>query len=536
MSAPLASPSQINDSVQCLRKWAWAKLDGVRPVQHRSAAAGERIHAILEAWLKFATPPNIEERLVLDGREYRPGLSAMNGMHHLPPPGPHNFVERAFQYGVWNGRIDFTHVTKDGIYLQPDEIRVDADDVVPEIGDHKSTGNMAYSLDETKLRSDPQGIVYANALFDDFPRVPFVRERWVYYGTSKPFPSKKVHIAVGRDEARYRLEPLDDLARGLIRLRGTSLRAMDLPPSPSACENYGGCPHKQRCNLSPAQLMSGYHEQERRRSGQMDGMEEMIKAAAEKVNGVQTPMVQVAPAPAPAQLPLQVAAPAPGCILTPGWAVHPYDNTVEWLGGEWRKMQVQAPALPAPALTPPPIPVAAAPAAPVFAPPPMVATPAPAPAAPLPPIVAVTPLVVGPDGLPPGSINPPESVGVPEKLEPSAVTAATGAKDDLDLLNKERLQELAAQMGLDVKRLREAGIREKIRAARLNGAAVGTMPSGAPVTRTAAAAVDDAAELRLDRVTQVVCTLLPLHGGMQIADLNLLVSQARKLVDAIEAE
>ena len=35
------SPSQINDSIQCLRRWAWPKLDGIKPQQHRSAANGE---------------------------------------------------------------------------------------------------------------------------------------------------------------------------------------------------------------------------------------------------------------------------------------------------------------------------------------------------------------------------------------------------------------------------------------------------------------------------------------------------------------
>jgi len=163
----------------------------------------------------------------------------------------------------------------------------------------------------------------------------------------------------------------------------------------------------------------------------------------------------------------------------------------------------------------------------------------------LPPIVPVSPptqaqmsippLAIGPDGLPPGSINAPEGVGLPDKAEPAPVTAATGAKDDLDLMGKEQLVALAAQMGVDTKRLREAGIREKIRATRVNGSPVGTMPSGTAVTQTSSASVpsEDVFSLgRRDLIHGYVEAMLS-HGAYASAQPEQLVALAVKYADLV---
>lgn len=546
---PTVSPSQINDAKDCLRKWAWPKLDGIKAMPHRSAQAGTAVHSILEQWLLKGTPPDTEAKLVLDGREYRTGLIAVGGIHHLPPPG-HVLVEREFRFGHWLGRIDHAWATKGGVLVPPSQINPEDPDQIPGIGDHKTTGNMGFALDEEKLRSDPQGVIYANAIFDEFRRAQYADELWVYFGTSKPYPSKKVHIRVERDEVRAKLEPMNALAEQLIRLRSSGLKALDLPPSPEACENYGGCPHRGRCGLSASQLMKGYFAMNQMSTEDM--IKKATEAAAGSMNGVSPAPAIEAPVAAPTD-----PAPAAGCILTPGWRVHPYDSTVEWHPptNEWRKMQMQPPpvAAPPPVLAPPALsaPPPIVQAAPALPPPATQAAPPPVLAAPLPPIVPVTAPVVaqlppgiGPDGQPFGSVNAPEGINVPDKAELSPVTAATGAKDDLDLMSKEQLVALATSMGLETKRLRESGLRDKIRAARASGT-VGTMPSGATVTQTTLGAApaatfatgggiddDDAREIiHLDRVTQIVAAMIikgyPFDG---------MIKTAKNIVDEIEAE
>lgn len=544
---PSCSPSQINDAIQCLRKWGWPKLDGVKAPQHRSAANGERVHKILESWLQFGTPANTEERLVLDSREYRPGLIAQNGMHHLPPPGPHLLIEREFQFGLWNGRIDFAWVSVDGVFVPREQIPLvmDSEYVVPGVGDHKTTGNMDYSLDETKLRTDPQGIIYAANAFSEFPRAKYVDELWVYYKTVKPYPSKKVHLRVARDETLYRLEPMNKLADGLVRLRSSAgLKALDLPATPEACENYGGCPHRQRCQLTPAEQYRGLMTLEQRRNGTMIEMttDQKIAQALQQVNGVQVPMVQAPTPVAPVAAP---AAPDPNA-----WVDHPIHPGVIWQPstGQWvyratgTQTPPQAAPVPAPVAPTPPV-IHAPPAIPVVqaAPPVVQAAPPPLPvaAAPaLPPIVPVQtpipPLTVGPDGLPPGSINPPEARGVPDKIELAPVTSATGAQDDLDTMTKEQLQALAKSMNLETKSLREKGLKDKIRAARA-GAPIGTMPSGAQVTMSSESDPFSEQAQHTDRVTQIVCAMI--RAGLYTADgAGMLVAYAKQLAGLIEAE
>lgn len=463
------SPTQIGDGLDCLRKWAWRQIEKVSTPPHRSAQAGIRIHAILENWLLYGTPPNVDEVLILDGTTYHPGRSAFNGIHHLPPPGS-VFVERSFRFKHWFGRVDAIGMTLER---------------TPVLIDHKSTGNLVNAKSEEDLLTDPQAVIYANAALAELPDAPYADLMWVYYGTMKPFPTRKVVQRLTREYAARAIEPYDRLASGLIALRTSGLRALDLPPTPAACEKYGGCPHRQRCNLSSEQLMEAH-------MGTEPTIEEKILAASAAVNGA----ARLAPA-------------------ASAWVDHPEDPT----GHEWNPSTGELRKKVAP--TPPPIVAAAPPPIPV-APPPIPAA-LPIVAAAPPPIPAVLPTVyhritgeaftmlsapepsgfvsvrgasgsesklhvsalssepVAPPALTPPPINAPESAGLPQKAEPTPeVVIAKPTGDDLDAMDKPALVALAAKMGVDIKGLREKGSRDKLRAAR--GAAVGTMPSGATVT------------------------------------------------------
>lgn len=104
--ATYVSPSQLDTYLTCKRKWGFRYLDGIEAPPHRSAKVGTRVHEILETWLRDATPPVIDEKMVIDNHEYFPGRIAMEAIPFLPPPGPHLTLEQEFRNKHWLGYKD----------------------------------------------------------------------------------------------------------------------------------------------------------------------------------------------------------------------------------------------------------------------------------------------------------------------------------------------------------------------------------------------------------------------------------------------
>jgi hypothetical protein len=330
VSYNFVSPTQVDLYLSCERKWGWKYLEGKKPPQHRSAAAGERVHKILESWLQFGTPPNPEEILVLDGHEYHVGQIAMSGMHALPPPGPHNNVERSFTFRHWTGRVDLSYLSAEG---------------TPVLFDHKTTSDFKWAKEETVLAKDVQAIVYANAALVEMPDAPHVDLCWNYYKTTKPYKNKPVRLRVLAEYAREALRPFDTIAEQMLAIRASGAKAMDLPPNAKACDDYGGCPHRLDCNLDAGQLMRAKMEHQLT-------LEEKVAAAkaakAAKVNG-SAPSIVTPP-------PINVLPP-----LQPGWQVHPDNPQYAWDGGTGVVPIEQVRAAPPPPPLPPPPPPPEAP-------------------------------------------------------------------------------------------------------------------------------------------------------------------------------
>lgn len=542
------SPSQVGNALRCLRVWAWDKLDGVRAPPGRQQKLGLRVHAILEDWLRDATPPDHEERMVLDGKVHYPGRIAFNGLHMLPPPGPHMRLEFLIRFSHWLGYIDWAFVGDGAI----------GELGIPYYGDHKTSGDPAkHGLDEESIKTDIQALVYANAIFAVFKDVPYVRGRWDYFGTRGRFPTKAVDVVFTREQAKAGLEPYDRLAEGLIKLRVLSttsgLRAIDLPPSPSACGDYGGCFYVDRCNLSAEQRMESY----------MDHNESDLEAKmALALNGTAT-LLSPPPAIAPQW-------PPDGWLAhtTPGWYWNPGLVSLGAVSEADLRARY-APPVVAPVAQPPAIVMPAIPTLPVVVQPvldlsmvapalPVVQVPSQAPVngvPVLPPIVA----------LPVGMINAPESVGVPQRVEllpeiveaPGAAGAAgsvAGVQDDLTAVDdRDVLVKVALAMGLDVKGIRVPGIKDKIRAARLTGAPViaatppvpkqPSLPNTNHVGTSSHGVVEpghaddstrplEASAARKDRATQIACAFIAARDPFE-SDLEL-VRRAFSIADLFD--
>jgi len=243
MTKPYVSPSQVGTFADCPRRWGWQYLEGKRPPQKSSAALGERVHHVLEAWLGHATPPDHNEELVLDGTTFYPGRIAESGLHLLPSPSHDLVLESAFQRGVWNGRKDLR-------YKFPGEL--------PVVSDHKTSSDPKRwgKTDET-LKDDVQALVYA---WDELEETGAdeVLLRWTYFRTRPPYKATVVSAKMSRAEVSRKLGPWTELAETLVQLRSKGGAALDLDPNPQSCSRFGGCPFTSDCNLTPAQLLGGF--------------------------------------------------------------------------------------------------------------------------------------------------------------------------------------------------------------------------------------------------------------------------------------
>ena len=274
------SPSQVATFADCERKWGWAYLDKVEVPQHRSAAAGERVHAVLEAWLASGTPPDLDEVLELDGRVYHIGRIAEAGLHLLPPPGPHHDIEAWIDVPMltvpgarWRGRVDSAWV--------------DEGSGEPEILDHKTTGDLAWAKTEDDLRKDAQALVYAHAALH-VSGAEAARLRWVYYRTRQPYKARAVSVRLTREHVEQHLAVWEEYASQMFEHKRAGRRALDLAPNPLSCGRYGGCPHRSRCNLT---------DQERVRAMiASNGLIDKIRALR-----AGQPQAEPPPPPAPAQ-------------------------------------------------------------------------------------------------------------------------------------------------------------------------------------------------------------------------------------------
>jgi hypothetical protein len=260
-SAPgILSPSQINTFAECERKWGWTYLEGLRGPPTGSAALGSATHAQLENYLRgeeldFTAPNNVAE-------------IAATGVHLLPGPNaPGLEIEKAFKFqssatGIWyRGFVDAA--------VDPDH-REGPDRGVPLIIDHKTTSDLKWRKTESDLQRDVQAIIYAKNALIRWPECTEVDLRWVYYQTRGRRIAVPTEVTLTRDHVEAVFEKIEETSQ-LIQLR---LKAkppvLDLTPNPKACNSYGGCPFRARCNLGPEGMFKSINTDRKKTMGLLD--------------------------------------------------------------------------------------------------------------------------------------------------------------------------------------------------------------------------------------------------------------------------
>jgi len=305
------SPSQVDTWLLCKRKWAWRYIGGLKPPPKPSAALGTEVHDnCLTPYLKDGKP--------LDFISFPKAANiAASGLHLLPAPKTvrtEAAVGFTFEGVRWRGSRDFCGFPS-----------------TPFVGDHKTTKsvkNWAKSVEELKV--DSQVAVYGwqqwldvtGAIGKDPGEIHF---RWVYYQT------EGANLAIARDfllTTAHLAKKVSDLSltgAEIIATKGGTTKPTDLPPNPSACRAFGGCPYEGVCNLSPAErgisAFAGLSPAIRQGNQRMLTVQELLKRAAPTAP---MPTTTQAPAATLAPIPVVDVAPPPTTETHPG---HPADTT-----------------------------------------------------------------------------------------------------------------------------------------------------------------------------------------------------------------
>lgn len=219
------SASQINTYTECPVKWAWDKLDKIpRPESTPAQKKGTKVHSILEEYLRQGTPPDPKTEL---------GRIALAGIKYLPTPGLAEIEEEfAIECDVakYVGFIDFSYMKED----------------MPIVGDHKTTGNLAWAKTPMMLRTDTQAILYAVYAIEKH-KTDVVGLNWVYYRTKTHPESFLVSLELDREAVEREFLGIQGMARQMVQAHENNLQAKDLTPNPQSCNNYGGCEFLKRC-------------------------------------------------------------------------------------------------------------------------------------------------------------------------------------------------------------------------------------------------------------------------------------------------
>ena len=234
-----ASASQITTWRSCHLKWWWQTIGGFRAETTKAQQQGQEIHAQIETYLKGGPVPE--------------NPIAVSGLIHLP--SPHEINVEGVEYGFALESSDAPVPIVGFIDLLDSPRR--------RIIDHKTTSDFKYMKTTDVLMQDPQAVIYCAVGVEpkikggfqlgeetlkrvDFSWTGPVEFKHVYYRTRGAPASATTSIFF---QNRLALEErvntvFEDLWSMSFEAKQ---RPEDVPPTLTACGEYGGCPHKARC-------------------------------------------------------------------------------------------------------------------------------------------------------------------------------------------------------------------------------------------------------------------------------------------------
>lgn len=246
------SASQVKTWRECKRKWAWAKIAGIQQPDTTSTLRGKAVHAQLEQYLKTGDEFDYSA-------PYEAGYLAGALRAYAPAPGTHGLtVERRFQMpsptpGATWGYLGFIDVSlDDAMHIVP-PLPAGAEGN-PAVQDWKTTSSLAdYAMRPDEMPHDPQAIIYAVEAMHRTGRRT-VDLCWVYVQTKGAKKSRRSHYRATAAEILPAFLAIDADAKAIAEAFRTVKDPLALDATPEACDNYGGCPYRAQCALSPEVL------------------------------------------------------------------------------------------------------------------------------------------------------------------------------------------------------------------------------------------------------------------------------------------
>lgn len=312
------SPSQVDTFRLCERKWGFSAIDRIYSPSGAGAALGSEVHALWEAYLEHGTMPP----------KSAAGKIAEATLAYLPLPGRvtvegENFVLIEDEFGrmVMTCRIDFSiddqgALSVDELGQMPPgwDLEVYPRENVPLIGDHKTTSSFDYAkaaddlvgLGTRDVPGDAQATCYGLVAALKHPTAPAIDLFWSYSRTKGARKALPVRARLTLTDLQRSLSFLWQDVEKMRSLKRTASSANQLSPNMNACDAFGGCPHRSRCEISNEEKLSNMSDA----LAAMLGLSGAAPAAA--------PAPTFAPTPAPAASIYSLArTPAPDPMLAP---------------------------------------------------------------------------------------------------------------------------------------------------------------------------------------------------------------------------
>ncbi len=265
MTELLTSASQIKLYRECKRKFGWSYLAKIKQPPNEGMLLG------------IDVDDNQLQPYLREGKEFdyskESGMIAAAGLAYLPKPmSPGLQVQKHFVFPSpsWE-TAPFSYQGYEDVYVPDSSAMPECAGGVPCVGDFKTTKSFSYALTTVTLGTDVQAMTYAmHTLFET--GAPAVDLVWIYFLTKGPRKVRRVHLRVDANHVAREFSAIDATAVEMFNVRkdfassGLSAEAFveTLEPNASMCDSYGGCPYRNRCNLSPVQIVNSLDAKRKR--------------------------------------------------------------------------------------------------------------------------------------------------------------------------------------------------------------------------------------------------------------------------------
>lgn len=245
------SPTAVTKYHRCKRLYAFEYNERIKPPPSDKQEFGSDVHKQLERWLKKGKYPD----------DSSVGLTAQQAIDKgwLPEPNEKLLVEAMFSYSIKKGLGVAGYID---CVVPPELTKAE-----PLVIDHKSTSDLRWAKTEEELLIDPQVLIYCVWAMLTY-KFPQARARWVYYAASnpkdgsprKPRGAKPVEVLISNQDKQVMnaIEMLIADLEAMAVIRKENKPGLSFEPNVEACGSYGGCPHIERCNLTPGDTLAAY--------------------------------------------------------------------------------------------------------------------------------------------------------------------------------------------------------------------------------------------------------------------------------------